>query len=28
VSGWVRDLATATDAVFHLYARGAVDYEP
>jgi hypothetical protein len=28
VPGWVRDLATATDAAFHLYARGAVDYEP
>lgn len=27
-SDWTRDLATATDAAFHLYARGAVDYEP
>jgi hypothetical protein len=26
--GWPQDLATATDAAFHLYARGAVDYEP
>ena len=26
--GWSRDLTTATDAAFHLYARGAVDYEP
>jgi hypothetical protein len=27
-TGWSRDLTTATDAAFHLYARGAVDYEP
>ncbi len=26
--GWVRDLASVTDAAFHLYARGAVDYAP
>ena len=26
--GWPRDLTTATDAAFYLYARGAVDYEP
>jgi hypothetical protein len=26
--GWPRRLATATDAAFHLYSRGAVDYEP
>jgi hypothetical protein len=27
-TGWSRDVTTATDAAFHLYARGAVDYEP
>jgi hypothetical protein len=27
-SGWPRRLATVTDAAFHLYSRGAVDYEP
>jgi hypothetical protein len=26
--GWERTLAVATDAAFHAYARGAVDYEP
>lgn len=26
--GWPRTLALAGDAAFHLYARGAVDYEP
>jgi hypothetical protein len=26
--GWPRRLATITDAAFHLYSRGAVDYEP
>jgi hypothetical protein len=26
--GWERTLAVATDAAFHTYARGAVDYEP
>jgi hypothetical protein len=26
--GWTRDLALVEDAAFHLYARGAVDYEP
>jgi hypothetical protein len=26
--GWPRDLAVATDAAFHLFARGATDYEP
>ena len=26
--GWERTLAVATDAAFHVYARGAVDYEP
>jgi hypothetical protein len=26
--GWPRRLATVTDAAFHLYSRGAVDYEP
>jgi NAD(P)-dependent dehydrogenase (short-subunit alcohol dehydrogenase family) len=26
--GWERMLAVATDAAFHAYARGAVDYEP
>lgn len=28
VPGWARQLATAEDAAFHLYARGAVDYTP
>jgi len=27
-SGWPRRLATATEAAFHLYSRGAVDFEP
>jgi hypothetical protein len=27
-TGWPRRLATVTDAAFHLYSRGAVDYEP
>jgi hypothetical protein len=27
-SGWPGRLATVTDAAFHLYSRGAVDYEP
>ena len=27
-AGWPRRLATVTDAAFHLYSRGAVDYEP
>lgn len=27
-SGWPRRLSTITDAAFHLYSRGAVDYEP
>jgi hypothetical protein len=26
--GWPRDLALVEDAAFHLYARGAVDFEP
>lgn len=26
--GWPRQLATAGDAAFHVYARGAVDYTP
>jgi hypothetical protein len=26
--GWVRTAASAADAAFHLYARGARDYEP
>ena len=26
--GWERTVAVATDAAFHVYARGAVDYEP
>jgi hypothetical protein len=26
--GWARGLSTATDAAFHLYARGARDYAP
>jgi hypothetical protein len=28
VPGWPHDLATATDAAFYLFARGAIDYEP
>jgi hypothetical protein len=28
VKDWPRTLATAEDAAFHLYQRGAVDYEP
>ena len=27
-AGWPRRLATVTDAAFHVYSRGAVDYEP
>jgi hypothetical protein len=27
-TGWPRRLSTVTDAAFHLYSRGAVDYEP
>ena len=27
-SGWPRRLATVTEAAFHLYSRGAVDYQP
>jgi hypothetical protein len=27
-SGWPGRLATATEAAFHLYSRGAVDFEP
>jgi hypothetical protein len=27
-SGWPRRLSTVTDAAFHLYSRGALDYEP
>ena len=27
-AGWERTSATATDAAFHLYARGAKDYRP
>ena len=27
-AGWARSAATAADAAFHLYARGARDYEP
>jgi hypothetical protein len=26
--GWVRTASLATDAAFHLYARGARDYKP
>lgn len=26
--GWARSVATAVDAAFHLYARGARDYRP
>lgn len=28
VPGWPRTVSVAGDAAFHLYARGAVDYEP
>jgi NAD(P)-dependent dehydrogenase (short-subunit alcohol dehydrogenase family) len=28
MQGWERTLTVATDAAFHVYARGAVDYEP
>jgi hypothetical protein len=27
-AGWPRRLAAVTDAAFHVYSRGAVDYEP
>jgi hypothetical protein len=27
-AGWPRRLATVTEAAFHLYSRGALDYEP
>jgi hypothetical protein len=27
-SGWPRRLSTVTEAAFHLYSRGAVDYKP
>jgi len=26
--GWERDLAVVSDAAFHLYSRGAVDFAP
>ena len=26
--GWIRTASSATDAAFHLYARGARDYQP
>jgi hypothetical protein len=26
--GWIRTASSATDAAFHLYARGARDYRP
>jgi hypothetical protein len=26
--GWARDLALVEDAAFHVYARGALDFEP
>ena len=26
--GWERDLAVVSDAAFHLYSRGAVDFTP
>jgi hypothetical protein len=26
--GWARSVAMVTDAAFHVYARGAVDYTP
>ncbi len=28
IPGWARSVAMASDAAFHVYARGAVDYEP
>jgi hypothetical protein len=28
VKNWPRTLATAEDAAFHLYQRGAIDYQP
>jgi hypothetical protein len=28
VAGWARTLSLVGDAAFHLYARGALDYEP
>ena len=28
VRGWERNLATVSDAAFHLFSRGAVDFEP
>jgi hypothetical protein len=28
VRGWPRTLSLAGDAAFHLYARGALDYDP
>jgi hypothetical protein len=27
-AGWARTLSLVDDAAFHLYARGAIDYEP
>jgi hypothetical protein len=27
-AGWPRDLAVVEDAAFHLYARGALDFQP
>jgi hypothetical protein len=27
-TGWPRRLSTVTDAAFHLYSRGAIDYAP
>jgi hypothetical protein len=26
--GWARDLSLVEDTAFHLYARGAIDYDP
>jgi hypothetical protein len=28
VPGWARSVSMVTDAAFHVYARGAVDYTP
>jgi hypothetical protein len=28
MGGWPRRLSMVTDAAFHVYSRGAVDYEP
>src|SRR5205085_8181642 len=28
MAGWPRRLSMVTDAAFHVYSRGAVDYEP